>query len=1360
MTSKWPSISCGAKSFVGFSAGVVIVLFWLSFAYFGYLILPELHFATSLDADSGAAHKGLEVFNDNFLHRSAFLNPMPTVAMISLRKGSSRTTVVGPELLEFKKLLEPLSTCIKPKMKCHYREPDFFIDDWNNIQCDEACNIPGAICGATVMNPLFHAAQPGFYNNIHSVSGYYQNVSDIGEDLAHQRYISADNRSTIVILQGTVPKCSNKLKWYPLTDWIKEHAKEIFKDDDFEFGITSWSEQMRSTIAGCLKDTYWAHIISLPIAWLILLATVGPSAIFVFAIMPISLLATVFILVPLQKTHYGPFSYAHISPGMWVSILIAMSIDYALFLLSRWREERLNGASKEDGIIRSVLTAGKTIVLSGLILAMSFFSLMVISTPLVQQVGASCGILILVSMLANITLIPALLLITPDVGCCYKRNACLSRMRKAAANTIISWIGDYPWIVAFIRACLSDVDDKINEDAAEVMTYDRLEMHSMPVNSIMDSKLRDFDDYGEDEDETLDQNEIDEDLVPVIPHRNNSRGSAFRRSTNRSRRSLDLREDRKMEDSSPEKDHRKVYLEDLEDDGDDFHLRPVLNIARAKSLDSVDQETQSGDQIDENPMRIVDAPSQRESLSQAVVGARNSNVLEESLLAADDEDFKSQRKSGVSLNIGHKRGGKNIEGRGMRIPSTSIWVKIAQTCRDRPAMVIAVMLLLGAPIALQCIRFRISSNFQQLLLESSKPVMTMRAMRREGFQVGVLNKQYIVATLGSPVSKNSPIIPPVDNSTQPDKPDNGRKNDGGEDDGGEDDAGKDDAGKDSGSSDQEECIPGAGLDGRRRCIPKKCWEDDPDNILRSRGQTCGDVMDQMYKRFHKNMSEASSTERDIIHQVVCNYDPNQDNPAYPDGYSVGYVCPRTCNMECAYNKTEMTPTQFPTQFPTTSSASALPDNQEISFDDLFDCDDDIAGWINRITPCFIMPGGGIGDKTFVCERSGKINCGLAGPALGRKCNSNQIGAKVGAGGERLRERGKRDVSWGLLCPSTCDLCPFDQRIFTPAAFSNISLMVDAIMNLPISVGKHGLQSITYLDGHGVEYGSALSMLNETRPGMSNEIRQMASHDSRAYRHVMGRLKSVMGSATVIELTPDWNPVGANSGEWVDYLRNQLSWQEKIINERGMPVKLYFEGMAPIITDLKIAMYKTAPFYMALSIVIVVLVLTAISFRSFTMGFRLLITVAFSLTWVFGIMVILLQDIKIPGSEGDGMHFLVPIINVPVLVGLTLDYDLFLLVRIHEYRLMGYSTQDSTMAAMYKTSGIITVAGLIMLTAFSALIASDLFVLRTTGLLIVTTCIIDTFLVRAWLVPALLMVGVEWNWWPGKVPPVTRRCRVE
>lgn len=61
---------------------------------------------------------------------------------------------------------------------------------------------------------------------------------------------------------------------------------------------------------------------------------------------------------------------------------------------------------------------------------------------------------------------------------------------------------------------------------------------------------------------------------------------------------------------------------------------------------------------------------------------------------------------------------------------------------------------------------------------------------------------------------------------------------------------------------------------------------------------------------------------------------------------------------------------------------------------------------------------------------------------------------------------------------------------------------------------------------------------------------------------------------------------------------------------------------------------------------------------------------------------------------------------PVVVGLGLDYDTFLLTRIMEYRMSGLSDRQSVLKGTVKTGGIITAAGIIMAIAFSGLLFSD------------------------------------------------------
>ncbi|GAB5356250.1 hypothetical protein AAMO2058_000274600 [Amorphochlora amoebiformis] len=1255
------NIQCTKTSVISTTAGLIVIAFWLTIAHYGYERSGQISVATSLDSNTDAAKRGLDVFNDNFLHRAGHLNPMPTVAIVSL-KVDTRRDVVGPELREFSKRIEPLDKCVSKKMKCTFNNQ--YDLDFSNVPCEDACKIPGAICGASVMSPLFGTPQAGLYNTIDSLEGYFEAKDKYGETIARERYISKDNRSAIVILKGSVPKCSNQIVYYPLTDWLRKQMTEIFNQDEFEFGLTSWSELMRATKEGSLRDGLMAHIFTLPLAWAILALTVGPTAIFVIVVMPVSMLATVYLLVPMEEKYGGWYTYAHIAPGMWVSILIAMCIDYLLFILSRWKEEKLQGNSKEAAIFRSIETAGKTVILSGVILAMSFFALMMIDTPIVQEVGASCGVLILVTMVVNVTLTPALLAVTPDMKWCYVKNKYVAAVQKRLSDCCISRLRSLPHCQSLVRSCLASHTDG-NMDAVNIATYRRLEMKSMPAiysSHLLDSHAKIEGIEGAKEEPCLDES------LEII-------GRSIRRQKPRTQRTSSI---------SFTKGRRRYSLDSNNPPLESQPTDSMLNedFLQPPNVENEDSKSGSSSQVGEEDEPEELGPNVRNKRSDTTDSLDPFSRIRPSRTTSSG-DRESYLVPGLR-SIGDADNPEDEDRQNvLTIPSNSIWVKIAKICRERPLTVILTIVLLGAPLSIQCYRFKLSSNFEQLFLRNSKPISTLHQIRNADFYQGVLNRHYMVVTLGSPIAmgKNAPW------RFEPYSP------------------------RDSEDSDTDgnakhinlnsvhkpyrnvNCVAGSGYKGRRKCFQPKCWMDDPDGILKSYNKTCPQVM----KKFEKAIYESSvkskyETAEDNAERwaqakkFACTYDPNVDNPAYPDGFSAAYLCPQYCNDTC---HSTLSPTAIITMSPNTTDDAMLPSSPTskpttfippfADFESLFECGDDKANWLSKVTPCFVLPDG----FTFWCSRPGPLNCAIAGQALGRKCHTHKIGASVGAGGQYRSDTGQRSITWGDLCPSTCNYCPYAQRIFTKEIFGNLTMVHRHLKNLKTYMGEKSVNTINVVNGRSIPFTKAIEMMRASKP---RDIDSNPDSEALEYRDNVKIYKSLMGSACVIELTPKWNPVGAKTGDWVEEVRNLIPVLESEAQEQGLKWEIYFEGLGPILADMKASMYNSAPGYMLTAIIVVVLVLTSLAFKSLTMGFRLLITVAFSLSWVFGIMVVLLQDIKICESEGDGMHFLVPIITVPVLVGLTLDYDLFLLVRIHEYRMMGFSSQDATMAAMYSTSG--------------------------------------------------------------------------
>jgi putative drug exporter of the RND superfamily len=88
---------------------------------------------------------------------------------------------------------------------------------------------------------------------------------------------------------------------------------------------------------------------------------------------------------------------------------LGVGIDYSLLLVTRWREERDRGRSNEDAVIRAIQTAGHTVVISGVTVAIGLLSLVVLPVPGLRSVGIGGVLIPLVSILVTMTLLPALL---------------------------------------------------------------------------------------------------------------------------------------------------------------------------------------------------------------------------------------------------------------------------------------------------------------------------------------------------------------------------------------------------------------------------------------------------------------------------------------------------------------------------------------------------------------------------------------------------------------------------------------------------------------------------------------------------------------------------------------------------------------------------------------------------------------------------------------------------------------------------------------------------------------------------------------------------------------------------------------
>ncbi len=125
---------------------------------------------------------------------------------------------------------------------------------------------------------------------------------------------------------------------------------------------------------------------------------------------------------------------------MLFAILMGVGTDYSIFIVTRYREERIKGASRKEAVHTSVTWAGESIVTSGATVIIAFFSMAIAQFSFVQTMGLLLGMAIVVALLIALTFVPALLMLLgngvfwPNNGKRFRDYAEKVMKRKAAGN--------------------------------------------------------------------------------------------------------------------------------------------------------------------------------------------------------------------------------------------------------------------------------------------------------------------------------------------------------------------------------------------------------------------------------------------------------------------------------------------------------------------------------------------------------------------------------------------------------------------------------------------------------------------------------------------------------------------------------------------------------------------------------------------------------------------------------------------------------------------------------------------------------------------------------------------------------------
>jgi trehalose monomycolate/heme transporter len=199
------------------------------------------------------------------------------------------------------------------------------------------------------------------------------------------------------------------------------------------------------------------------------------------------------------------------------------------------------------------------------------------------------------------------------------------------------------------------------------------------------------------------------------------------------------------------------------------------------------------------------------------------------------------------------------------------------------------------------------------------------------------------------------------------------------------------------------------------------------------------------------------------------------------------------------------------------------------------------------------------------------------------------------------------------------------------------------------------------------------------------------------------------------------------------------------------VTILLGGEAPAYQDFLTVLLADFPRIFAV-VLGFTLVLLFIAFRSLVLPIKAVLMNLLSVSAAIGILTWVFQEGNLSGLlDFRAVGFIdaiVPVVIFCGLFGLSMDYEVFLLSRIREEYLARRNNEAAVAAGMERTGQIITSAALILVVVVGTLVFSHLMLNKALGVTFAVAIFLDATLIRLLLVPAMMRVLGNLNWWPG------------
>ncbi|MET9085887.1 MMPL family transporter, partial [Streptomyces sp. NPDC004237] len=376
-------------------------------------------------------------------------------------------------------------------------------------------------------------------------------------------------------------------------------------------------------------------------------------------------------------------------------------------------------------------------------------------------------------------------------------------------------------------------------------------------------------------------------------------------------------------------------------------------------------------------------------------------------------------------------------------------------------------------------------------------------------------------------------------------------------------------------------------------------------------------------------------------------------------------------------------------------------------------------------------------------------------------------AMLGLLGTRvLGRRARRRLAAGESLPENTTSGPWARWAAVvqrrPRALSLVALVVMAALSIPVFSLRLG-SSDAGNDPASSTTRKAYDLLADGfGPGFNGPLQLVAqaptAADKAALTKLSVELKSVDGVASVaavplqqgatvgiVQVVPTTSPQAKQTSDLINRLRDDVIPAA----EKGTTLKVYVGGQTAIFDDFASVLTSKLPEFIAVIVVLGGLLLM-LAFRSLLIPATGAVMNLLATGASFGILIAMFQwgwgSDAMGLGKGGPVDAFIPVIMISILFGLSMDYQVFLVSRMHEEWVHTKDNARAVRVGQVETARVITAAAAIMVCVFLAFVFGGQRVIAEFGIGLAAAVALDAFILRTILVPAAMHMFGKANWW--------------